>query len=137
MAIKISTSARNAAANAIAALVDGGSGAGVIQIRTGSPPTNPGDADSGTLLGTLTLSDPSFGSASTGVITANTISNDTSADASGDAGHFRVKDSSGNTIFQGTCGNSGDSPDWVFDNKSVVSGGIISCSSLTFTVSAG
>jgi hypothetical protein len=133
-AFKISTAARNAACNAIVALVDGGAGPGTIQIRTGGAPANPAAADSGTLLGTLTMSDPAFGSSSSGTATAAAITSDTSADASGDTGHFRVKDSSGNVIFQGTAGNSGDTPDLVFDNKSVVAGGTVSISSLTVSV---
>jgi len=133
---KISTSARNAACDAIVDLVDGGAGAGTLEVRTGSPPATPATADSGTLLATLTMSDPAFGSASTGVATASTITSDTNADASGDAGHFRVKDSSGNVIFQGTAGNSGDTPDLTFDNKSIVAGGTVAISSLTVTVPA-
>ena len=130
---KISTSARNAAANAIAALVDGGASAGYIEIRTGAPPTNPGDADSGTLLATCPMSDPAFGSASFGVATANSITSDSAADASGTAGHFRVKDSNGNVIFQGTAGETADTPNMVFDDSAIVAGGTVAISSLTIT----
>jgi hypothetical protein len=115
-------------------LIDGGAGAGTIAIRTGAPPTNVSDADSGTLLATLTFSDPAFGAAASGVATASSISSDTSADNSGDAGHFRVKDSNGNTIFQGTAGEAGDTPDLVFDEKSIVAGGTVAISSATFTM---
>lgn len=131
---KISTAARNAACDAIVDLVDGGAGAGTIGIRTGAPPATPATADSGTLLGTLTCSDPAFGAASSGTATASSITSDTNADASGDAGHFRVYDSNSNVIFQGTAGNSGDSPDMTFDNKSIVAGGTIAISSFTVTV---
>lgn len=135
-AFKISTAARNAACDAIVDLVDGGAGAGTLQIRTGSPPTNPADADTGTLLGTLTFSDPAFGNASSGTATASAITSDTNADASGDAGHFRVKDSNGNVIFQGTAGEAADSADMTFDEKSIVATGVIACSSFTVTVPA-
>lgn len=131
---KISTAARNAACNAIVDLIDAGAGAGTCAIRTGAPPTNVSDADSGTLLGTLTFSDPAFGNASTGVATASSITSDTNADASGIAGHFRVKDSDANTIFQGTAGVSGDTPDMVFDNATIVAGGTIAITSMTVTV---
>lgn len=131
---KISTAARSAACDAIVDLIDGGASAGTLTVRTGAPPANVADADAGTLLGTLTFSDPAFGAASSGVATAATITSDTSADNSGDAGHFRAKDSNGNTIFQGTAGNAGDSPDLVFDNKTIVAGGTIACSSMTVTV---
>lgn len=133
---KISVAARNAACDAIVDLVDGGAGAGTLQVRTGAPPTNPADADSGTLLGTLTGSDPFFGAAATGVATANAITSDTNADASGDAGHFRVKDSNGNVIFQGTAGEAADTCDMTFDEKSIVATGTIACSSFTVTVPA-
>ena len=62
MAFRLSTNTRNKACDAIVDEIDAGSGAGTIAIRTGSQPTNVGDADTGTLLGTLTFSDPAFGS---------------------------------------------------------------------------
>ena len=131
---KISTGARNGACDAIVDLVDGGAGAGYIQIRTGAPPTNPGDANSGTLLGTCPMSDPAFGAAATGVATANAITSDSTADASGTAGHFRVFDSNDVCIFQGTAGVTGDTPNMVFDNATIVAGGVIAISSMTLTV---
>ena len=133
---KISAAARSAACNGIVDLLDAGSGAGYVQIRTGSPPATPATSDSGTLLGTVPFSDPAFGNASTGVATANDFTPDSSADASGDAGHFRAKDSDGNVIFQGTAGESADSPDMVFDDKSIVAGGVIDITSMTVTVPA-
>lgn len=131
---RISAAARNAAADAIVDLVDGGSGAGYIEIRTGSQPATPATGDAGTLLATCPMSDPAFGSASGGVATAASITSDTNADASGDAGHFRVKDSNGTVIFQGTCGESGDTPNMVFDEKTIVAGGTVAITSLTLTV---
>lgn len=105
--VGLSTAARNAAADAVVDLVDAGAGAGVIEIRTGAAPATANDADSGTLLATLTFSDPAFGAASSGVATASSITQDSSADATGTAGHFRVKDSNGNVVFQGSVGTSG------------------------------
>lgn len=134
MAIKISTGARNAACNAIVDLLDAGAGAATLQIRTGSAPTNPSDSDSGTLLATLTFSDPAFGSSSTGVATADPITSDSSADATGTAAHFRVKDSDGNVIFQGTVTVTGGGGDITFNTVSFVAGGTVSMTSLTFTV---
>ena len=132
---KISTAARNAACDAIVDLLDAGAGPGTIRIATGAPPTNVGDADSGTTLATLTFSDPAFGAASTGVATASAITSDTSADNSGDAGHYRAKDSNSNTIFQGTCGEAADAPvDMQFDEKSIVATGTVAISSMTVTV---
>lgn len=136
MAFAISSDCRSAACDAIVDRLDLGSAAGYIQIRTGSPPATPATANSGTLLATLTFSDPAFGSASTGVATASAITSDSSADASGDAGHFRLFDSDGNCKAQGTCGEAADSPDMVFDEKSIVAGGVVAITSMTITVPA-
>jgi hypothetical protein len=130
MAYRLSTAARNAACDAVVDLLDP-SGPGTIRIRTGTQPTNVGDADTGTLLGTLTFSATAFGSASTGVATANTITSDTSADNSGTAGHFRMYMNSG-IHSDGTCGQG--SGDLSFDNSTIVAGGVIAISSMTITV---
>jgi hypothetical protein len=131
MAFRLSTAARNAACDAIVDLIDGGAGAGTIKIRTSTQPTNVGDAENGTLLGSLTFSDPAFGSAATGVATANAITSDTSADASGTATHFRIFDSNSAIIADGTCGLG--SGDLSFDNNVIVAGGTIAISSFVVT----
>lgn len=131
---EISVQAQNDACDAIVDLVDAGSGAGYFEIRTGAPPASCAAANSGTLLATLTCSDPAFGSASAGTATANPINDDSSADASGDAGHFRLFNSNNTCVMQGTCGESADSPDLTFDDKSIVSGGVVAIDSFTVTV---
>ena len=128
--LKISTAARNAAVDAIATLLNGGT----IKVRSGSPPTNVADADSGTLLATLTFGSPAFGSGSSGTATANSITSDSSADASADAGHFRLLSSAAATVIQGTAGEAADTPDMVFDEKSIVAGGVVACTSMTLTM---
>jgi hypothetical protein len=138
--LKINTAARNAACNAIVDLIDAGTGAGRLEIRVGSPPTNLTDASSGNELATLTFSATAFGAAGAsiaGLATAATITSETDAPNSGDAGYFRVyAGAAADTaaLFQGTAGNSGDTPDMVFDNKSIVAGGTVACSSMTFTI---
>jgi hypothetical protein len=131
MAMRLSTAARNAATDAVVDLLDAGAGAGTLAIRTGAQPTNVGDADTGTLLGTLTFSDPAFGASATGVATASAITSDTNADASGTAGHARAKDSTGAIVFDCTCGQG--SGDINFDNNVIVAGGTIAVSSMTVT----
>jgi len=131
---EISVAAQNAACNAIVDLIDGGAGAGTCGIRTGAPPANVAAADTGTLLGTCTFSDPAFGASAAGVATASAITSDTSADASGDAGYFRVYDSDALAVFQGTAGEAGDTPDMTFDNKTIVAGGTIAISSFSVTM---
>lgn len=127
MALRLATATRNAAANAAFDLLN----SGTIQIRTGAQPTNVADAASGTLLGTLTFGSTAFGAASTGVKTANAITSDTSADASGTAGHARLLDSGTAIHSDATCAQG--SGDFNFDNNVIVSGGTIAVSSMTAT----
>lgn len=94
MAIRINTAARNAAADAVTALINGGAGAGVLRIYTGTQPATPATSPSGTLLAEFTLSDPAFTVASTGVATLDVTPalTDTGI-AAGTAGWCRFCDS--------------------------------------------
>ena len=132
MTFRLSTAARNAACDGIVDLIDAGTPPGLLRVRTGAQPTNVGDAEAGTLLGTLTFSATAFGASSTGTATASSITSDTSADASGTAGHFRALNAAGTAIADGTCGLG--SGDMSFDNNVIVAGGTIACSSFTVTV---
>lgn len=134
MALKISTAARNAACNGVVDLIDGGAAEGYIEFRTGAPPASPGDADSGTLLATCVFGDPAFGDAIVGVATANPITSDINVDNSGTPGHFRIKDSNGNVIMQGTVTATGGGGDCTFDNVNWVAGGTVAISSMTVTM---
>lgn len=132
---KLGTTARNAACDGIVDTIDGGTPPGRMEHRTGAQETNVSDASSGTLLGTNLFSNPAFGAASTGVATANSVTSDTSADASGTAAHFRIYTGAGGDTAALMQGNSGTaSTDLVFDNNVIVSGGVIAISSGTVTV---
>jgi hypothetical protein len=127
MALRLATATRNAGANAEADLLN----SGTVQIRTGAQPTNVSDAAQGTLLGTNTFGATAFGAASTGVKTANAITSDTSADASGTAGHGRLLTSGAAIHSDCTCGQG--TGDISFDNAVIVAGGVIAISSMTWT----
>ena len=133
---KISNVAAKAACDAVVDLLDGGSGAGYIEIRTGSPPSNVDDAATGTLLATLPLSDPAFGSAADanpgGIATASAITSDSSADATGTAGWFRGFDSNGVAVIQGTVGTS--DADLILASTSITTGNTVSITSWTVTM---
>lgn len=132
---KLGTTMRNAACDGIVDAIDGGTPPGRLEHRTGAQPTNVSDASSGTLLGTNLFSNPAFGAASTGVATASAISSDTSADASGTAGYFRIYTGAGADTAALAQGNSGTATvDLVFDNATIVAGGVIAISSFTVTV---
>ena|ERR1700675_126156 len=78
-----------------------------LLIYTGAPPANCGTAASGTLLATLTMSNP-IGSASAGVLTMSAITAAATGNA-GTAGYWRICTSSAGTtvIAQGTVVVSG------------------------------
>lgn len=138
MATRLPTSARNAAANAITALVDAGTGAGTVQLRTGSQPATANDAASGTLLATFVLSDPAFGAASAGVSTLDvTPLPSDAADATGTAGWARALDSAGATVIDGSVTASGGGGDFIIDNTSIVAAQTVNLTAWTITVPAG
>ncbi len=96
--------AANAAANAQTALLNGG----VLRFYTGAQPANPDTAiTTQTLLAELTIPNPAFAAAVNGVATANTITGDASANASGTAAWFRAFKTGGAVaVLDGTVGTS-------------------------------
>lgn len=135
---RVSNTAAKAACDAIVDLLDGGSGPATVEIRSGAAPTNCEDADSGTLLAVLTCSDPAFGAAADanpgGRATAATVTGDSSANATGTAGHFRAKDSNGVVITQGDVTATGGGGAMEINSTSIVSGVAVDITSWTFTV---
>lgn len=130
--MRLSNAAASAAADAAVALLDAGAGAGTLSVYDGTIPT---DADtavgSQVLLATLTLSDPAFGAAVDGVATADTITSDITADATGTATWARLADSDGNTVADLTVDTSG--ADINLDSVDLVVGASIAITSLTYT----
>lgn len=140
MTTRIANAAAKAAVDAVVDLLDGGAGPGYIEIRTGAQPASVGTAASGTLLGTLTLSDPAFGNATTAnpsVATASAITSDTTADNSGTAGWFRAYDSANTAIIDGSITTSGGGGDMIMDTTTVVAGGTIAVSAWTVSLATG
>jgi hypothetical protein len=129
--LRLSTAARNALANVIKTAIDAGAGAGTIKIYSGSQPATPQDTATGVLLVTLSFGDPSFGSASVGVITANAIAQ-VNAVATNTAGYARIADSDGNAIMDVDVGTSGATIN--LNTTSIVSGGPVAITSATITV---
>ena len=142
MATRINTAARNAACDGIVDLVDGGTGAGVLRVYTGTQPAGPGTAPSGTLLVSVTLGDPAFGASNTGVATLDVSTPRTgTVVADGTAGWFRVCDSTeaagtGLGVFDGSVTATGGGGDLTVGSTSFSTGATFTVSSLTYTVSA-
>ena len=128
----ITTANRNRAADAVTARANNGS----LRIYGGTVPTDANAAlGAATLLAVLPLSATAFAAAVNGVATANAITADSSADATGTATFFRVLESDGTTpVFQGTVGTSG--AELNLSNTSVVAGGNVSVTSMTYTQAA-
>jgi hypothetical protein len=129
MAIKLSNTARSAAADAVVDLADDG----YIRIYDGSQPANPNTAVSGqTLLAELRFGTPAFGAASNGVATANAITGEDSALATSTATWFRVLQSNGTTVlWDGTVGTSGS--DLNLDSTSITTADTVDIDSMTYT----
>lgn len=133
MAFQFSTTARNAALDAIETAI--GTSA-VLKIRSGSVPADCGTADAGTVLATLTLPSDWLAAASGGSKSKSGTWEDTSADATGTAGHFRIYATDGTTChMQGTITATGGGGDMTLDNTSIASGQQVTITS--FTLSAG
>lgn len=140
MAIRLPTGVRNAAADAVVDLLDAGSGAATMEIRTGSQPASANDAATGTLLATVTLADPAFGSAGSatpGVAALAGTPRTATGAAAGTAGWFRAKDSSGATVLDGSVTVTGGGGDLEV-NTTVISVGVnVSITGGTVTMPAG
>lgn len=128
--LKIDTNARNAAADAIAALVGTG---GTLKIYTGSQPATPATTASGTLLATVTLG--AWGSASAGTA-AGADPASVNAVATGTAGWFRAASSGGTTVFDGDVTATGGGGVMTLSSTSIVSGGAVDITSLSITMPA-
>ncbi len=133
MAFQFSTTARNAALDAIETAI--GTSA-VLKIRTGTVPADCGTADAGSVLATLTLPSDWLAAASGGSKSKSGTWEDASADATGTAGHFRIYANDGTTVhMQGTITATGGGGDMTLDNTSIASGQQVTITS--FTLSAG
>lgn len=131
MAFQFSTSARNAALDAIETAI--GTSA-ILKIRTGSAPANVAAAASGTVLATLNLPSGWLAAASSGSKSKSGTWEDTSADATGTAGHFEITASDGATRhIQGTVTATGGGGDMTLDNVSIASGQAVTITSFTLT----
>lgn len=70
-----------------------------------------------------------------GIMTANAITSDASADATGTASWFRCLKSDGTTpIMDGTVDVTGNTPNLVLSTVSIVAAAVVSCSSFTHTI---
>ena len=131
MAVKFSVAVRNARLDALETAI--GTSA-VLKIRSGSAPTNITDADSGTVLATLSLPSDWMANAASGSKSKSGTWQDTSADNTGTAAHFRLYASDGTTPhMHGSITATGGGGDMTVDNTSFVTGQSFTVTAFTLT----
>lgn len=131
MAIKFSVAVRNARLDAIETAI--GTSA-VLKIRSGAVPSAITDADSGTVLATLSLDSDWMAAASGGSKAKSGTWSDSAADATGTPAHFRVYASDGTTQhMQGTVTITGGGGDMTVDSVSFTAGQSFTITAFTIT----
>lgn len=131
MALGYIATLRNAQLDAITTAVGA---SGKLRIYSGTRPANVAASITGTLLAELTLGSTFAAAASAGLLTVNSITGDSSADATGTASHFRVFKSDGTTaVIDGDAGTSGS--DLNLNSTSLTAGATVNITS--FTIGAG
>ena len=129
---RISTAAQNAAVDAVKARLNNG----YIRLYSGTRPAGPGTALSGnTLLAELRFGATAFGASTGGSASANAITPDAAADASGTATFARLLQSDGTTaeadIEVGTSGANLN-----LNTVGITAGQSVSISSLSLSIPA-
>lgn len=110
---------------------------GYLRIYDGTQPANADTAvGAQVLLAELRFGADAFAAASNGVATANAITDDSSANATGTATWFRVLRSDGTSVlFDGSVGTSG--ADLNLNSVAIQSGAAVSVTAFTFTEQKG
>lgn len=130
-AVQLSTTVRNARLDQIETTVGT---APVLTVRSGAAPANCAAANSGTVLVTVPLPSDWMNAASAGAKTLLGTWQDTSADNTGTAAHFRIHDSTGTTChLQGTVTATGGGGDMTVDNTSFAAGQSFTITGFTLT----
>lgn len=125
MAVTHSTAARNAATDAVTALIGA---SGKLKFRLSGTVGAPGTA-----VATLSLSATAFGASSGGTATANAITSDTNATGNASPVATATLETSGGTVVI-HCAVAASASDINMTNGlTVAAGDTVSCSSLTYT----
>lgn len=125
MAVTHSTAARNAATDAVTALL--GTTAKLVFRLSGTV------GAPGTAVATLSMSNPAFGASSNGTATANAITSDTNATGNASAvATATLQTGAGTVVIHCAVAASGSDINMT-NGLTVASGDTVSCSSLTYT----
>ena len=141
--LQYSTKLRNAQMDMIMAVlknltvtssaITGTATAPTMKIRSGALPETCATADAGTVLATISLTTTALTASASGTVAKNGTWQDLSADATGDAGHFRIYDSAGVCHMQGDITASGGAGSLTLDNINIQAGQIVAITSFSLT----
>ena len=109
----------------LADMLDGG----YVEIREGSPP-DPDDVATGTLLATIPLGTPAFGSATNGVVIADVSGAETTGITDGTAGWFRAYSAGDIPVYDG-------SDEMILSSPAITTGTSVRIVSWTLTMPDG
>lgn len=132
MAVQLSVAVRNAMLDAIETVVGTSP---ILEIRSGGAPATCATADSGTLLASLPLPSDFMAAASSGAKAQAGTWQDSSANASGNAGHWRLKSSGAVVHAQGTVTATGGGGDLTLDSIVINATQDVSITSFTLNAS--
>ena len=131
MAVQLSIAVRNARLDAIETAIVASA---ILKIRTGAQPATCATADAGTVLATISLPSDWMAAASAGVKAKSGTWQDTSADATGTAAHYRIYATDGTTChIQGTVTITGGGGDMTVDNTSFAAGQSFTVNTFEYT----
>lgn len=130
MAITLNTNLKNDLLDGIDTVFN----SGTLEIRTGAAP-GAGASAAGTVLVTIALPSDAFAAASSGTKVKSGTWQDTSADATGTAAHFRMTNSAGTRVLEGSVTLTGAGGDMTLDNTNIVSGQQVTVTSFTLSSS--
>lgn len=129
---KLTNLAVNTKVDVLAALLN----SGFLDIYDGSQPATADTAVGAQVkLARLTFNATAFGAGVAGVATANAITQDSAADATGTASWFRALKSDGTAVLDGSVGTSGANLN--LNSVAIQIGAAVSVSSFTLTESKG
>jgi hypothetical protein len=128
---------RTATLELINTAANSGAGAAKLQVWSGTKPSDPASAPSGTKLAEITLNDPAFDTAASNAMNLDVTPavSDPSADATGTATFARLVDSNGNGHALFSVGTSGAEINFV--SLSFVAGQVIGITSFGLTQPTG
>lgn len=131
MTIGIADSVRTTRMTDISTAIDAGTGAGTLKIYDGARPSKGGTVT--TLLATLTFSDPCQASVTNGVLTFDSITDDSDADASGTATWARVETSDPTFVMDMSVGATSSGEDIELNSVVIAAGATVSVTSAAIT----